>query len=290
MKITIPKIEFYITNVCNLSCDGCNRFNNLKFKGWQDWAEYSDIYAQWAELVDIEQIVILGGEPTLNPTLTYWIYGLRKLWPQASIQVLTNGTRLPQQRDLYQACLDTNTWIGISMHHKDLKDELFAAVRGFLQDTNIYQESATSLPGKGGNYYFEDANGVNVIIWKQFTFLQNSLLPQGDSWTLYNSDPTKAHRNCVFVKYKSYHMIHGQLHKCGPAPLYIEFDQQFNLALTSEDRTLVHAYRGYTPEDARRLGHDLFANIDQVIPQCKFCPEEFQSHRISLENLRSKIK
>lgn len=32
-------MEFYITNVCNLTCTGCNRFNNYKFKGFQRWTE-----------------------------------------------------------------------------------------------------------------------------------------------------------------------------------------------------------------------------------------------------------
>ena len=31
--------EFYITNVCNLSCNGCNRFNNYKFRGFQRWED-----------------------------------------------------------------------------------------------------------------------------------------------------------------------------------------------------------------------------------------------------------
>ena len=36
----IPNIEFYITNVCNIACPQCNRFNNWNFKGHQIWKDY----------------------------------------------------------------------------------------------------------------------------------------------------------------------------------------------------------------------------------------------------------
>jgi len=48
-KIKIPYAEFYIINVCNLACPGCNRFNNYNFVGYQRWADYADVYAQWAK-------------------------------------------------------------------------------------------------------------------------------------------------------------------------------------------------------------------------------------------------
>ena len=35
--------EFYITNVCNLNCTECNRFNNYHFSGHQRWDDYSDV-------------------------------------------------------------------------------------------------------------------------------------------------------------------------------------------------------------------------------------------------------
>jgi molybdenum cofactor biosynthesis enzyme MoaA len=44
MKHKINLLEVYITNVCNLSCRGCNRFNNYNFKGHQLWADHADEY------------------------------------------------------------------------------------------------------------------------------------------------------------------------------------------------------------------------------------------------------
>lgn len=62
-KIQISKVEFYITNVCNLNCSRYNRFNDHAFKGWQKWSDYAHAYAKWSEKIEIDQIVILGGKP-----------------------------------------------------------------------------------------------------------------------------------------------------------------------------------------------------------------------------------
>ena len=72
-KLRIPYAEFYIINVCNLACPGCNRFNDYNFTGYQRWEDYADAYKQWAEQVDIGNIGILGGEPLLNPTFMAWV-------------------------------------------------------------------------------------------------------------------------------------------------------------------------------------------------------------------------
>ena len=72
-RIKIPKVEFYITNICNLTCEDCNRFNNHDFKGWQAWDDFKETYQQWSQYVELDQVVILGGEPLLNPTFIDWI-------------------------------------------------------------------------------------------------------------------------------------------------------------------------------------------------------------------------
>ena len=72
-KVVIKKAEFYITNVCNLTCSNCNRFNNYNFRGWQRWSDYANEYSIWANKVRLQRITILGGEPLLNPTILDWI-------------------------------------------------------------------------------------------------------------------------------------------------------------------------------------------------------------------------
>ena len=98
----VPTIEFYITNVCNLSCTGCNRFNNYKFTGFQKWNDYKEVYKKWSEVLDVGYIGILGGEPLLTPDYINWLTGIRELWPTSTISTITNGYRLNYVPGLYE--------------------------------------------------------------------------------------------------------------------------------------------------------------------------------------------
>lgn len=107
--------EFYITNVCNLNCTNCNRFNNFSFTGHQRWNDYVDIYKQWADILEINEIGILGGEPMLNPDFMLWINGLHTLWPDSKIKIITNGSQLNRYPELYEF---------VSAHAQKVKFEL----------------------------------------------------------------------------------------------------------------------------------------------------------------------
>jgi molybdenum cofactor biosynthesis enzyme MoaA len=134
-KIQIPTVEFYITNVCNLTCQGCNRFNNYKFSGFQRWADYKEIYAQWATELSIGRIGILGGEPLLNPDIMQWLNGIRTFWPNSGLTITTNGYQLNKVKGLYEFILThkNNTFLSIGIHNKIDKQRIINNVKNFLQ-------------------------------------------------------------------------------------------------------------------------------------------------------------
>ena len=98
-----PVVEFYITNVCNLTCRGCNRFNNYNFKGHQRWTEHAEAYEAWSKRLDLPRICIIGGEPTLNPDLESWVMNIRRLWPDA-IDIFVGTTGLRDRFGAYPTC------------------------------------------------------------------------------------------------------------------------------------------------------------------------------------------
>lgn len=124
--------EFYITNVCNLSCNNCNRFNNFNFKGSQRWSDLSSTYEQWSKLLSFDKISILGGEPFTNPDLPNWIIGLRKLWPDNEIFVTTNGSKLKTSRHIIDTMKQHNVKLRISIHSIQLHNEIYAALDAIL--------------------------------------------------------------------------------------------------------------------------------------------------------------
>jgi hypothetical protein len=269
-RIHLPKLEFYITNVCNLTCDHCNRFNNYNFRGYQRWSDYAEIYQKWGNYLDIGQVVVLGGEPLLNSTITEWVRGLHAIWPGWK-QILTNGHHLLKVKDLYPACHQNKFWIGVSLHNTNDVDQLFADIKQFLvhpiktyhgKDNNAY----------GSDYCFIDSNDFRVAVWTQNDFMTSAIrVNEAGKYTLHNSNPEKAHKACPMAKYKSYHFINGKLYKCGPVALFPEFDQQFGLDLSQGDRDLMMSYRPLSVDEFETRGEQFFAELDNPIDQCKFC-------------------
>lgn len=291
-KLFIPKIEFYITNVCNLSCNECNRFNDLKFKGTQLWKDYEAVYTEWAEHIDFERIVILGGEPLLNPSILEWIRGLHRLWPKYGKQILTNATQLDKVNGLYEACRDNMTWIGISLHSLQDLQYVEERIQGFLGEITKKEHNKNGCGRFGSHWYYENSEGVGVGVWHQDYFYKNSILtaPTGEMF-LHDSDPKQAHEQCMFVKNKNYHFIRGGIYKCGPAALFPELSKQFDLHLSGEDLANINSYQPLTLNMVKAgQGQNFLDHIDDQIPQCKFCPEHYSGQVIDFETLKQKIR
>jgi organic radical activating enzyme len=243
-KIHLDKLEFYITNVCNLTCSNCNRYNNYHFKGWAAWDDYAQELEQFSQRVHVQKPVILGGEPLLNPDIVKWVQGLQRLWPDSyPSQIQSNGTRIDRVPGLYDAIRSiSGSWIGVSIHRPKDQDELFARIRNFLQGTITYSDVFD--PAVGSAYQFRDNNGVKVHVWNNDMFGTNNIIEQPNGqFGLYNSNPTVAHENCSFRQWKNYHWIRGKIYKCGPVALMPEFDQQHKFDLSDSDRETLNSYR-----------------------------------------------
>jgi organic radical activating enzyme len=286
-RIQIDKLEFYITNVCNLTCSGCNRYNNYKFTGWENFDDYEEILTRWAEKIDIVKPVVLGGEPLLNPSINKWLKGIRRLWPdRIPPQIQSNGTRIDLVPGLHETCIETKAWIGISLHSMDDLDPIVARIKNFLKNTEELPNTAQSTEFDY-KYKFRDKHGVNVLVWVTDHFTQSNIIPgPPGEFRLYNSDPIKAHANCGFAQWKNYHMIDGKIHKCGPAPLMQQFDRQYPLTVSDADRELIHSYRGLSIDEFDERGEEFFRTIDDPIAQCKFCPESYEYKKITFSNLK----
>lgn len=295
------KVDFYITNVCNLTCNGCNRFNNHNFRGWQRWSDYESDYRCWGQLTELTAATIMGGEPFLNPTLGDWISGINDIFG-IEVQVLTNGTRFRQSKHLYNKFLfrsqknQCQNHIGVSLHDISQLSQLYADIEYFLQSPIRVLPKGYADNTWNSDYQIKDANGVTINIYVVDQFFKSSIIPiwkiagaknkinfrQGQiaSFKLHHSDPSVAHSNCAFAQFKSYHFIRGRLYKCGPVALMPEFDQQHRLEISDSDRKLLSSYRSLGIDNFESYSQEFFDKLDHFIPQCKFCPEYSETHKI----------
>jgi organic radical activating enzyme len=286
----IPNVEFYITNVCNLACKNCNRFNDHDFRGWQRWSDHAEQYQQWSKHVRLQRITILGGEPLLNPTICDWVDGINQLWNK-SVQILSNGTRLNHVPGLYDRISKfgkglnvSKNWIGISLHNENDRERCFDEIRKFLRGkvTYVHQSdprNANNAWTYGGQHAFVDQHGMRVCVWEYDSFYRAAVQKTPDGkFTLYNNDAVRAHQACGFAQFKCYHFIRAKLYKCGPVALFPEFDQQHTFDISEQDRRLLNSYQALSADDFETSGQEFLSHIDDVIPQCKFCPIHDQSN------------
>ena len=152
---TLDLVEFYVTNVCNYNCEGCNRFNNYYFKGHKYWDDYKDIYKEWSKKINFKMVCFDGGETTLNPKFMEWVYGVRELWPETTLEITTNGSRLEFVWDeLYNFLInDGNAHIKLNVHDADISgavDKVSTLLKGKV---DIFKPDLADANKKWANDY-----------------------------------------------------------------------------------------------------------------------------------------
>lgn len=279
-KLKKPKInyvEFYITNVCNLACPGCNRFNNYDFRGFQRWEDYRDQYRQWSEMVDVGSMNILGGEPLLNSTFMDWAVGINQLWPHKLLRITTNGFRLNKVRGLYDLVKKhRNIKIEIGIHNKQHKKEIFDIVKEFLHGDCKFEFNSDDPYRQ--YHRVTDSNGVEIRIEYNWWFHQGAIINEGTVQRLHVSDPEKAHSTCHM---KTCHTFKdGKLYKCGVVAVLPDYDQQYPLTLEASEKTMINSYQPLTLSHTWEQKEEFIQNLGKPIAQCRFCPEAYHGDKI----------
>ena len=255
-KNAMDHLEFYITNVCNLTCENCRSFNNHRFSGIYKFDQ--NAISQWSKKLDLAHFSILGGEPNLHPHLEQWMLGLRKAWPNAVAELITNGTHLSKVKGLHNMLAEYNYELQISVHGKNLREliakEIFLAF-GELKIQKI----------ENNKIWFRTDKGV-LIDLQNNEHLQEILFIDND-FNLHHSDPAKAHANCM---HKScHHMIDNKIYKCSVVGLLPEFLKQQG---KSTDHLI--SYHGI---DVHSVSKQTIASLSDPIPHCAICPESPKS-------------
>lgn len=117
-----PRLRFLqinLTQHCNLNCKGCANYSNLIQE--PTYADYNQVVADWKQLKryfwGVERMKLMGGEPLLNLELDKYIKACRKIFPDAHIEIGTNGLLLTEQKkDLYKTMRENNCEFVISLY------------------------------------------------------------------------------------------------------------------------------------------------------------------------------
>jgi organic radical activating enzyme len=273
-KFTIEQGVFYVTNVCNLTCNSCETFNNRKFKGHFVWQDYKNDYIEWSKKVDIDFITIIGGEPFSNPDLINWVLNLRSLWPKCNnFNICTNGTYIKDNTKLVEEILDQKIWLDISVHDPLFYDNIKLDVEKVLSkfEYTVEQKNTTI------NYYID--NRLAVRLYTAYNFRQSSqkYIKNGITY-LHQSNGDKAHELCIGELGHCHFFVKGLLYKCYLTAIGKEFISQFDLEERAKE--LLESYKACSPWSTLTDIESFLGKIRNPISQCTLCPDRITTFPI----------
>jgi hypothetical protein len=279
--VKVTYVEFYITNVCNMTCGDCRSFNNFNFKGHYEFD--LEMYQAWADKVDVESYNILGGEPLLHPRLQEWLEGPRRLWPGAFAKIDTNGTHITKVKNLHQLLVDNQYSLCINMHNPGKRAELDLAIAqafGPCQEVDktdprihFSRTDSVALSNRSDmSIYMITELGLTLEIrpttafqptpasstnWKQL------LDGTGSIESIYLGNAELSHSTCVG---KTCHVMRdGQFYKCALVATLPEFLEQKKIQWPDE------RLYDYQPLTADTFTYEGYQQMQNTIPQCAFC-------------------
>jgi len=172
--VPIENLEINVAYECNLKCRYCSHFCD-RMSGLASVSELMADFRTWCSKLAPEKIRLLGGEPLLHPQLETIIWAVKRYWPKARIDLVTNGLLLPKRREILTLLHELGGHVFLSKHFNDA-DYLgeFDAAMGCLQTSGVEFTLYTS-DRQWRKYYELDRDGTPVP---------------------YDSAPEKAWRNC----------------------------------------------------------------------------------------------
>jgi len=131
-KPTLYHLDVHVTDHCNMRCRGCSHFSNISKAGFADLDEFTSDFNRMAQLFDVAEIFLLGGEPLLHPHVADFVRVAHAAFPKAKTYLFTNSLLVPRMRDeVWRALAETGVVLYCDDYPVELEretiDELAAA-------------------------------------------------------------------------------------------------------------------------------------------------------------------
>lgn len=123
----LHRLVVHLTDHCNLNCRGCTHFSNIAEPNFADVAQFETEFKRLAEIFSgMTEIYLLGGEPLLHPDVIRFMEIAREAFPDARINLMSNGVLVPRMgEDFWHALHDNNIWLVCDLYPINLKiDEI----------------------------------------------------------------------------------------------------------------------------------------------------------------------
>ena len=244
-KAVICKLEFHVTDRCNLNCLGCSHFAPI-FGEASDadiGAFERDVRQLAAKFANILTFRLMGGEPFLNPRLDEYIAIARRYFPNTHLRVVTNGLLYREVEDrIWQSIIANDVFVQVSLYPPTLA--IRDALQAFLDAKGIPNSFGSGL---------RQANDIGRIdeFHKCFT-------------TERTHDPAQAAAHCFGNR--CHFLRDGKLSKCAVPLLIGDVNRYFGTDYQVVPEDFVDLYSDMRP-------WEMLARLRHATPFCGYCLE-----------------
>jgi len=262
------RIEYHVTDRCNLKCKSCSHFSNLTSTNKEipkNFAKIQDDFQKIWEITEngspdcIEKVTLLGGEPLLFKQLIPTIDYVKHLFPydydEGTLQIVTNGILLEKMKDDFWECLRRNNiTVCLSIYPTDFTGKK-------LNHQKFMDILAKEVPGQ---WFWYSAGPERTAD----SFDEAKIGQQFSSKWLhshYNEDHEKYSVDCHWRKTCT-HLVDNKIYQCPLIAYWKYFDMQFegqhNFVIQDEDA--IHLDRVDSFEELQK-------EREKVPPFCGYC-------------------
>lgn len=253
-------LEIMVIRTCNLSCQGCTTFSDLKYQGYTTWEQGRAWLEPWLDRITLEGVGVMGGEPLINPEIRSWLVGLRELMPDTQIRFVTNGLLLDRHWDIVDLLQQLgNTVLKISQHVST--PELENTIQ------RIYKSYTWTPVEEYGIKRWQGANNTRFQIARPTQFLKtfrndyNHMAP-------HNNPPKEAFDICVQKRCPL--LYQGKIYKCGTVALTPELLDRFGRP--NWDQWQPYLVEGLRHDCAEAELQKFVDNFGKPNSLCRQCP------------------
>lgn len=267
----LPQLNFYITDSCALSCEGCVSFNNTPMQNHVQGLteEVKARLRAWSPVVAADRLYIIGGEPLGARDLAAWIDFIDREFSAPLKTIVTNGRALAQHTLSIVAWLEQGWDLEISSH----SPEDFAAAHAWWQQLSRQLERppqhTRSQDQHGVTDYYTDHEGRPLVqIGERWNFYpQRYQVNEGEIHWQPLTNSGVSHRACS-AKTCTY-LVDGVMYRCPVQAAIPRLAEQYEIQGTG---SVFMGSLGRDPLADNRLSLSAWMNsLNSPQSQCSLC-------------------
>ncbi len=254
----ITQVEFHVSHSCNLTCESCSHFSQDGHSGRATVESFVGELGPWSKRLAPRFLLLLGGEPTLNPDLCGIVEASRKLWPVGGVDgtrilLVTNGWFLHKHPGLGEVLKTNDIRLDLSTHHND--PEYLAKLNSIV----AWVRKEWSIEPHMGRTSYRDWTRI-------YKGSRENTLPYTDN------NPQASWKACVSKECMQFH--EGRLWKCPPVTYLPMQHKKYGL-----DEQAWASFLSYKALDPTCTDTELLEFVNRkceaICGQCPAKPESF---------------